>query len=444
MVKMPHWPIPMGNKPIDLDLSRVKTLLHLLGEPQNKLPPVIHVAGTNGKGSTTAFLKAIFEGAGYKAHIYNSPHLVRFNERITIAGEEITDDFLYEVTEECRLASEKINLQTTFFEGTTAAAFLAFSKVKADVVILEVGMGGRFDATNVIDTPAMSIITSIAMDHVEFLGDSLVKIAFEKAGIIKPNCHCVISQQYPEVLELLFKIAESRTSTSYAYEYDWIVSKNSDKSFLYESPQKTFNLPAPSLQGDHQYINAGNAITAILNLKQFKISDEQIVKGIANAHWPARLQKLIDGRLVKQLPNNWQIWVDGAHNEAGAHALSIWLSDQPPLPTYMLFGMTKGRNCQAFLENFIDKVEHVVGITIEAEPSSYSGEYVKKEAEKMNISSSAYSSIEEALAAIVKIESKPARIIVCGSLYLAGDLLFKNQGLNKKIINQKSNFAESF
>ncbi len=432
MVKMPHWPIPMGDKPIDLDLSRIKTLLHAFENPQNKLPPVIHVAGTNGKGSTTAFLRAIFEAAGYKVHLYNSPHLVKFNERITLASEEITDDFLYEVTEECRLAAEKINLQPTFFEATTAAAFLAFSKVKADVLILEVGMGGRLDATNVIDNPVMSIITSISMDHVEFLGDSLEKIAFEKAGIIKFNCPCVISQQYPEVLEMLFKVAESKNSNSYVYEYDWMVSKTLDKTILYESQQTTLHLPAPNLQGDHQYINAGNAIAAILNLKQFKISDEQIATGLIKAFWPARLQKLTDGALVKLLPSSWQIWVDGAHNEAGAHVLSIWLSDQPIMPTYLLFGMTKGRDCQIFLENFVDKVKHVVGISIEAEPSSYSGEFVKNEAVKMDIPASTCASIEEALIAIVKMESEPARIIVCGSLYLAGDLLFKNQGLNKR------------
>ena len=431
MVKMPHWPIPMGSKPIDLDLSRIKILLQALGNPQNSLPAIIHVAGTNGKGSTTAFLKAIFQAAGYKVHTYNSPHLVKFNERIGILGTDIEDKFLYEVTEECRIMAEKINLQPTFFEGTTAAAFLAFSKVKADVVILEVGMGGRLDATNVIDNPAMSIITSISLDHVEFLGDSLAKIAYEKGGVIKPNCPCVISQQYPEAMEMLLQTAKQNNSISYADEYDWTVFADNERNLVYESAAKTLKLPAPSLQGDHQYLNAGNAITAALNLKQFEISDQHIATGITNAHWPARLQKLKEGAIVNKLPKTWQIWVDGAHNEAGAHVLNLWLQDQPSIATYMIFGMTKGRNCQEFLAPFVDKIKHLAGVLIEAEPSSYGAEFIKMEAKKAGISASACDSIDEALNEIVKIEKGPARIIVCGSLYLAGDFLQQNQSFSR-------------
>lgn len=427
MVKMPHWPIPLGNKPIDLELSRVKLILDSLGSPQNKLPPVIHVAGTNGKGSTTAFLKAIFQAAGYKVHSYTSPHLVDFNERINIAGTNIDDNLLYEVTEECRIASEKINIHPTFFEATTIAAILAFTKVKADVVILEVGMGGKLDATNIIDKPIMSIITSISLDHIEFLGDTIAKIAYEKAGIIKPNCPCVISQQYPEAMEVLLQVAEANNANSYAYQYDWDISADLDKSTIYESQQKNIILPAPSLLGDHQYLNAGNAITAILNLKQFNITDSHIAQGISNAIWPARLQKLLDGAIINKLPKNWEIWVDGAHNEAGAHVLSVWLDDQPLIPTYMIFGMTKGRNCQQFLSSFVGKIKHLAGVLIEAEPSSYGGEHISNEANKIGIPASNYDSLEEALNSIIKMENSPSRIIVCGSLYLAGDILYQNQ-----------------
>jgi dihydrofolate synthase/folylpolyglutamate synthase len=427
MVKMPHWPIPMGSKPIDLELSRVKAILDYLGNPQNKLPPVIHVAGTNGKGSTTAFLKAIFQAAGYKVHTYTSPHLVNFNERINVAGTDIEDGFLYEVTEECKIASEKLNIQPTFFEGTTIAAILAFARVKADVVILEVGMGGRLDATNIIDKPIMSIITSVSLDHMEFLGDTIEKIAYEKAGIIKPNCPCVISQQYPEAMEVLLEVAQTNNSISYAYQYDWDISADVNKETLYESKEKNIILPAPSLKGDHQYLNAGNAITAILNLKEFKINESHIAKGISSAVWPARLQKLLDGPIVSKLPKNWEIWVDGAHNEAGAHVLSVWLNDQPLIPTYMIFGMTKGRNCSLFLSSFIGKIRHLAGVLIEAEPSSYGGEYISNEANKIGIPASGYDTLEEALNSIVKMENSSARIIVCGSLYLAGDILYQNQ-----------------
>ena len=431
MVKMPHWPILMGNKPIDLELSRVKLSLKSLGDPQNSLPPVIHVAGTNGKGSTTAFLKAIFQAAGLKVHTYTSPHLVNFNERINILGTDISDQFLYEVSEECRIVAEEKNIQTTFFEGTTVAAILAFSKVKADVVVLEVGMGGRLDATNIIDAPAMSIITSISMDHVEFLGDSLTKIAYEKAGIIKNGCPCVISQQYPEVMELLLNVTEQRESESYAYLYDWTVSPDGENLF-YESPDKSIILPSPSLKGDHQYLNAGNAITAALNLKQFNISEEHIAQGISKAFWPARLQKLSEGAIVNQLPDNLEIWVDGAHNEAGAHVLSLWLDERPIMPTYMIFGMTKGRDCKKFLTHFMGKIKYLAGVLIEAEPASYSGDYVANEAKTLNIDSSGYDSIEEAVSFISASEKNKARIIVCGSLYLAGDILYKNQ----KFINR--------
>ena len=432
MVKMPHWPIPLGNKPIDLDLSRIKLLLEELGNPHHNLPPVIHVAGTNGKGSTIAFLKAIFQAANYKVHTYTSPHLVRFNERINILGTEISDELLYEFSEECRLAAERINLQLTFFEGTTAAAFLAFSKIPADILLLETGLGGRLDATNVVAQPIMSIITSISMDHVEYLGDNLVKIAYEKAGIIKPNCPCVISQQYPDALEMLHQMVSYNQSQCFAYEYDWISYPDDNKNLIYQSPKKNLTLPAPGLQGAHQYINAGNAITAILNLQQFNISDEQIANGVASAIWPARLQKLIEGNIVNKIPSNWQIWVDGAHNEAGSHVLSLWLEDQEYLPTYMIFGMTKGRDCELFLQPFIGKIKQLIGVPIEAEPASYNGEFVTNAANKVGIPALTADSIEEAVSEITKMESAPARIIVCGSLYLAGDILFQNQRFCRK------------
>jgi dihydrofolate synthase / folylpolyglutamate synthase len=431
MVKMPHWPVPIGSKPIDLGLSRIKSLLEALDNPQNKLPPIIHVAGTNGKGSTTAFLKAIFQAAGYKVHTYTSPHLVRFNERIGILGSDIDDRFLYEVTEECRIAAENNNIHPTFFEGTTAVAFLAFSKRQADILIVEVGLGGRLDATNVIDHPIMSVITSISLDHTEFLGKNIENIAYEKGGIIKSNCSCVISQQYPEAMEVLHSLAEKYNSSVYSYEYDWIIDPDKD-GMVYKSKEKTIKLPMPNLQGIHQCVNAGNAITAVLNLKEFNINDEHIAYGITHAVLPARLQKLTEGNVVSKLPDNMQIWVDGAHNDSGAHVLSLWLEEQEKIPTYMIFGMTRGRDCLSFLSPFVGRIKHLAGVLIEAEPSSYSGEFVRDEALKLGITSSSHDSIDDALYKIIEEETSAARIIVCGSLYLAGDVLSKNQGLTIK------------
>lgn len=427
MVKMPHWPIPIGSKPIDLGLNRIKSLLESLGNPQSKLPPVIHVAGTNGKGSTTAFLKSIFQAAGYKVHTYTSPHLVRFNERIGIWGSDIDDGFLYEVTEECRVAAERIDIHPTFFEGTTAAAFLAFSRREADILIMEVGLGGRLDATNVIDNPAMSVITSISLDHMEYLGDSIMSIAFEKGGIIKPNCPCVISHQYIEAMEVLHVIAEKNNALVYSYEYDWIVEPD-ENAIVYKSREKNIKLPLPNLQGIHQFINAGNAITTVLNLKSFNITDEHIAYGITHAIIPARLQRLTEGNIVNQLPPTIQIWVDGAHNDAGANVLSVWLEEQEKIPTYMIFGMTRGRDCASFLKFFVNKIQHLAGVLIEAEPSSYSGDFIEREATKLGIPSSSHDSTDDALYTILEKEKGIARIIVCGSLYLAGDILNKNQG----------------
>ena len=422
-MKMPHWPVFLGNKPTsDLSLNRISALLKQLGNPQDFLPPIIHVAGTNGKGSTVAFLKAIFQAAGYKVHTYISPHLVNFNERIGILGCDIEDKFLYEVTEECRIASEKIDNQVTFFEGTTAAAFLAFSKVKADIIIMEVGLGGRLDATNVIKYPAMSVITNIDIDHTEFLGNGLINIAYEKAGIIKPNCPCVISQQHPQVMELIQRIAVKNNSSYFAFEYDWVIGPE-----LYESQDRIISLPKLGLAGDHQYLNAGAAITAAINLKEFAISDMQIVRGLENTIWPARLQQLKEGFLKNKIPKNWQIWIDGAHNEAASHVISIWLEDQPLMPTYMIFGMTKGRDCKVFLQNFVGKIKYLIGLLIEAEPSSYNSEFVSSEAKEVGIESIPADSIEDAIDKIISMETSPARILVCGSLYLAGDVLYRNR-----------------
>jgi dihydrofolate synthase / folylpolyglutamate synthase len=427
MVRMPHWPIPLGNKPVDLGLERVRALLEAVGNPHKTLPPIVHFAGTNGKGSSLAFLKAILMQANYKVHTYTSPHLVLFNERINLCGEDISDNFLYEIIEECRIAAESINLKPTFFEGTTVAAFLAFSRIPADILLIETGLGGRLDATNVFDNPALTVLTSISLDHTEFLGDHVTKIAYEKAGIMKRETPCVVSNQYPDVFAVIEKKANEIDVPLIAYEYDWVVEERKQGGFLYKSIGKNLVIDKLSLVGEHQFINAGNAITAALNLLDFNISDEAIIKGLNNTYWPARLQKLKTGAIVNKLPDNWQLWVDGAHNIGGAHILSLWMQHSS-VPIYAIVGITRGRDSTNFLRVFSNYVTFVVGVKVDAEPSSYSAEHMANSAKEAGMASYAADSLQDAIDLVIKEAKTPGIILVCGSLFLAGDLLFKNQG----------------
>lgn len=427
---MPHWPTLLGSKPIDFGLDRILALLEKLGNPHHKLPPVVHLAGTNGKGSTQAFLKAILEAAGYRVHAYTSPHLLNFNERITLAGQHITDDYLYQILEECRVAAEDIPV--TFFEGTTAAALLAFSKVPADIVLLETGLGGRLDATNVIDKPALTILTPISMDHTEYLGPTIRHIAGEKVEIMKQDVPCVVSLQTDEVHELIEQKAAKTHSEIIALGHDWYAEPTESGKLLYSSrTQGEIEFPQPSLAGAHQYINAGTAITAALHLKGFNISKEAIAKGIQNTFWPARLQRLRQGVLAKLIPEDWELWLDGAHNEAGAHALTCSLEDwqaKDPRDTYVIIGMTRGRDVARFLSFMKQHITYVAGILVETEPSALSAAKVAQDAASIGLPSDAYGSIDDALVAISQRHTgeKPARVLITGSLYLSSDALKAN------------------
>ncbi|MDB2414858.1 bifunctional folylpolyglutamate synthase/dihydrofolate synthase [Rickettsiales bacterium] len=426
MVFMPHWPKMLKNKPIDLGLDRVKSALELMGNPHLKMPPVIHVAGTNGKGSTIAMMAAIFKAAGYKAHIYTSPHLLNFNERITIAGNNISDEYLYQIMEECRLATEGVKL--TFFEGTTLGAFLAFSKNPADVVLLETGLGGRLDATNVIEKPAMTVITPISLDHTEFLGPNVRIIAGEKAGILKTDTPCISSMQTDEAQEVLERKAQQLNSPLYSFGYDWSVDKTAEGMVFKSKDNEDIQFPLPSLYGDHQILNAGAAIAAIKNLEQFDISNESIAKGLQNIKWPGRLQNIQDGNLASMLPEGWELWLDGAHNLAGAHILSNIVSKEwQDKPLYIILGHTRGRDIPAFLSFFKDCTKHLCGILVKTEPSAYKAEDIAKAAEEIGIKSSACDCVEDAINLITSMEDKPARILCCGSLYLISDVLTENK-----------------
>jgi dihydrofolate synthase/folylpolyglutamate synthase len=424
MVFMPDWPKPLGSKPIDFGLERVLELLDRLGNPHQKLPPVVHFAGTNGKGSTLAFTRAILEAAGYKVHTYTSPHLLDFNERITLAGHDISDNMLKEIADECRIAAG--DMRITFFEGTTAMAYLAFSRVKADIVLLETGMGGRLDATNVIDKPACTVITPISIDHTEYLGPTVKIIAGEKAGILKQGVPCVSSQQFDEANLVIEQKAEELHAPLFSFGYDWIAEKT-DTGMVYKSKRGDIELPRPALLGDHQIVNAGAAITAAKCLKDFNIPDSAIATGLQKAKWMARMQQITSGKLIDRLPKGWEVWLDGAHNIAGAHIVSCIMDDWKDKPTYVISGFTRDRSARDFFSNFVGKVKFIGGILVETELSAQKAEVVAEAAESLGIPAKAFDSIEDALAFLPTISDEPARVIFCGSLYLASDALKANR-----------------
>lgn len=419
---MPHWPLPRWHRSKNLGLVNISKLLNLMDNPHIKLPPIIHVAGTNGKGSTVAFLKAMFNAANYAVHTYTSPHLINFNERIVIANQQIADQYLFNILEKIRLVVEDNQLDITFFEVITVAAFIAFADNKADLIILEVGLGGRLDATNVIEQVIASIITPISLDHTLYLGETIEKIAAEKAAIIKPDSLCISSLQSLEAEQVIISQADQLNSRIFAYEYDYIIKKNKN-NFNFLSSLIDIELPFPALVGDHQLINAASAIATIINLPKFNISSEAIKEGLREVSWPARLQQLKQGVLYDLLPNNnWQLWLDGAHNEAGAHVLGEWIKNDPTLPLYLIVGMTKGRDSQKFLSYFVRFTKLLIAIQVESEPLSLTAKEIALAANNLGIANLVADSLSEAVRSIIK-ESSAGRILICGSLYLASDVI---------------------
>lgn len=405
-MKLPFWPNAIGYRDIDLGLTRVYELLERLDNPHLKLPPAIHIAGTNGKGSTLAFLKAIFEEKNLKVHTYTSPHLVEFNERIVLAGKEISDEFLNEILSECKKAAEiEPQIKITYFEGITVAAFLAFSKVKADILLLEVGLGGRLDATNVLPEVLAAIITPISFDHQEFLGNSLAKIAYEKAGIIKENCPVIVGKQEEEVLRVIRNQAKEKNAQVIKYDLRFA----------------TYDL---NLEGNHQHNNAALAATAALSQKKFKINEEEIKTALKKAKWPARLQKITSGKFFEILPKNSELYLDGGHNIAGAKTISDFLKNKNFDKKIVIFAMLKDKDCQGFLSEIKDEIDELIAIEIQNEPKSRISAEIKEIAENLAIKSQIAENLFDAFAKIKNAEN--SLILVCGSLYLAGSFLSIN------------------
>jgi len=412
---MPHWPTLLFENRPGTPLSRTQALLSRLGNPEKKLPPVVHVAGTNGKGSTIAFMRAMLEAAGYKVHVYTSPHLQRYNERIVLAGREIDDTTLFTVIEAARIAAGEDSY--SFFEGTTAAAFLAFSQTPADILLMETGIGGRFDPTNVIEKPVLTIVTTISPDHTDILGESLAEIAWHKAGIMREGVSSVISFQPEEASLVLQQEAANIGALVCNYGEHWVVQKT-EEGMRYRCAEGEMDLPAPVLLGPHQYINAGNAITAMTLLDDFEVDGDAIVAGLLQARWPGRMERVTQGGCAALLPQGFELWMDGGHNMAAGHMLSVFLEgDWQDKPTYLIFGTTQGKDVVSLLAPVVGKVREIYAIPVISEPKSYSAENIVAMM-KDTAPVIASESIESAITAILQREQTPARILVFGSLYL--------------------------
>jgi dihydrofolate synthase/folylpolyglutamate synthase len=418
-------------KRIDLSLDRLQNLLAALDHPEKKLPPVIHVAGTNGKGSTVAFLRAILEAAGLSVHVYTSPHLVRFNERFRLGspgeGKLVSDAELAATFEECERANA--NAPITVFEITTAAGLLLFSRHPADVLILEVGLGGRLDATNVIDTPLASIITRVSIDHTDFLGDTLEKIAAEKAGILKRGAPAIIAAQHRDVLAVIERQAARLNAPLCIAGEDFTATEERGR-LVYQDEAGLLDLPAPKLYGRHQYENAGLAIAALRAIGSFKIPAPAFEAGMTKADWPARLQRLAHGKLTELVPPGSELWLDGGHNPDGGRAIAATLADleeRVSRPLVMIVGMLASKDCEGFLRNFTGLARRMIAVPVPGAEKGLPAETVADCARSIGLPSTSRDNLAEALEAVRKLDlDPPPRILITGSLYLAGDVLREN------------------
>ena len=406
-------------KVIDLTLDRVWRLLDRLGNPQNDLPPVIHLAGTNGKGSTQAMIRAGLEAAGKRVHAYTSPHLARFHERIRLAGQLITEDALTAVLDECYQANGSDPI--TYFEITTVAGLLAMARTPADYTLLEVGLGGRLDATNVIDSPALSVITPISLDHEAFLGDTVAKIAGEKAGIIKKQVPCIVGPQPEAALDVIEARATALHAPLIRHGQEWHISVERGDRLIFQDDTGLLDLPLPNLPGAHQRQNAGMAIAA---LRALGMDDAACEAAITRAFWPARMQRLKDGPLASAHPKG-DLWLDGGHNPAAGEALATHLASLPARPTYMICGMLNTKDIGGYLRPLAAVCDGLWGVSIPGEANTLSAEDTVAQARSAGLPAQAAQSVEEALAQITA-QDPTARVLICGSLYLAGHILRSN------------------
>lgn len=422
---LPHWPIPstLFNKNINYEtvFDRMEIVLQKLGNPHKKLKNIIHVSGTNGKGSSVAVLTQIFSEAGFKAHNYTSPHLHNCNERIVLNGEKISDSFLTEILEEVRIASE--NVELTFFEAFTIGAILAFSKVESDVIILECGMGGRIDATNIFEQKLATLITPISFDHTEYLGNRIEKIALEKSFIMRKNTPLIVSSQSLQAKNIIKILANDQKIKSYFYDEDFEILLDEEKGeFDLRFGTKIIkNIPKPSLLGEHQYINFASAIAVILAINEtFKITDDIIKNAVKNVVWKSRIEKINSF-------TNFDVFIDGAHNSSGAFALSKWISQTAKnyYKTYVIVGFSKNKCKKEFLLNF-KNIAKLIAVRVEGEPYPESLEIIYKIGNDCGLEIIKKDNVLEAINFIKNQKEQKVRVVICGSLHLARDIIIPN------------------
>ena len=416
---------------IDLSLDRMHSLLARLDHPERKLPPVIHVAGTNGKGSTIAYLRAILEAAGLRVHVFTSPFLVRINECYRLGrvggGTLVGDDELRATLEHC----ERVNAENpvTIFEAETAAAFCLFAQHPADVALLEVGLGGRLDSTNVIEAPLAVVIAPVSMDHTEFLGDNLTAIAGEKAAIIKRGAPVICAEQFPEAMAVVEAQADRMRAPLYAAGQQWHVSIERGR-LVYQDDRGLMDLPAPKLFGRHQFDNAGLAIATLRAQTAFKIDPAAFERGIVGAEWPARMQRLTSGKLVDQGPKTCEVWLDGGHNAEGGRVAAAALGDleeRVSRPLVVIAGMMANKDAENFLANFAGLTRHIMAVQIPDRNNAMPPERLADAARALGMRVEISVSVEAALQTLSRLAYEvPPRILITGSLYLAGHVLAAN------------------
>ncbi|MFL6791223.1 MAG: bifunctional folylpolyglutamate synthase/dihydrofolate synthase [Bradyrhizobium sp.] len=416
---------------IDLSLDRMHRLLQRLDHPERKLPPVIHVAGTNGKGSTIAYLRAILEAAGLRVHVFTSPYLVRINECYRLGrrggGVLVGDDELRGVLERC----ERVNNgePITIFETETAAAFCLFAQHPADVTLLEVGLGGRLDSTNVIEAPLASVIAPVSMDHTEFLGDTLPAIAREKAAIIKRHAPVICAEQPPEAMAVVEAQASRMRAPLHAAGQQWQVTVERGR-LVYQDDRGLMDLAAPKLFGRHQFDNAGLAIATLRAIDVFKTGIAAFETGIVNAEWPARMQRLATGALVDQGPSGCEIWLDGGHNAEGGRVIAAALGDleeRVSRPLVVIAGMMANKDASAFLANFAGLTRHILAVQIPGRDNAMPPDRLADAARALGMRVEVSASVEAALQTLSRLAyDVPPRILITGSLYLAGHVLAAN------------------
>jgi dihydrofolate synthase / folylpolyglutamate synthase len=416
-------------KRIDLSLDRMRRMLAALGHPERRLPPVIHVAGTNGKGSTIAFMRAILEAAQRRVHVYTSPNLVRLNERFRLArtdgGKFVDDDELADVLAECE--AKNGDAPITVFEIETAAAFLLFTRHAADFLLLEVGLGGRLDATNVVERPLASVITRVSLDHRDFLGDTVAAIAGEKAGILKAGVPGIVASQTGEALAVIERQAARVKAPLAIAGDDWTATEERGR-LVYQDADGLLDLPAPKLYGRHQFENAGAAIAA-LRAAGLRLPGHAFEAGMIGVDWPARMQRLSQGALAARLLPESELWLDGGHNADGGRAVAAALADleeRVSRPLVLIVGMLSTKDSAGFLRNFAGLARRVIAVPIHqdnARPAAALADIARD----VGIPAMVGDDIESALAAAAKLELAPApRILITGSLYLAGEVLALN------------------